>query len=117
MERVERLESESIEIKQAFERLLERVEVLKAKTRDSREAPMGDTVDEMLRRDEFRGLWRGVKCLESDGSSTVGWKVTFLYGGEYSETPYQASAYGACAYALDLLQKVGAHHVPASDAS
>ena len=63
-------------------------------------------VDKMLKREEFRGLWRS-RCLEPDGSVTAGWSVTFVHGGDYWDAPYQDTPEAACRYALDRLAKLG----------
>ena len=67
---------------------------------------MGDAVDEMLGRKEFRGLWRS-RCIEEDGSIESGWAVTFVHGTEYWEIPYQSTPEAACQYALDRLAELG----------
>ena len=55
-------------------------------------------VDRMCGLDAFRGLWRS-RCLEDDGLA-VGWSVTFILDGEYTETKYCRTKELACRRAL-----------------
>ena len=38
----------------------------------------------------FRGLWMS-RCIEDDGSISVGWSVTFVKDGQYYDMSYCAS--------------------------
>lgn len=64
---------------------------------------MGDPIESMLSRPEFRGLWRS-RCIEDDGVSE-GWAVTFVMNGDYCETPYQPSPLKACVKAHEILDR------------
>jgi hypothetical protein len=72
------------------------------------------SIDEMLSEDvlawvanesAFRGLWKS-RLLKEDGSVEEGWGVTFVFGGDYTETEYQSTALGAVIQARKLLAKL-----------
>lgn len=55
-------------------------------------------VDRLCEHKAFRGLWRS-RCLEDSGIE-VGWSVTFILDGEYTETRYCPTKEAACRRAL-----------------
>ena len=62
----------------------------------------GSQMSEMITHPAFRGLWRS-RQMNDDGSIQDGWSVTFVFGGDYCEVPYQIGPDEACAKALALL--------------
>ncbi len=63
--------------------------------------PDGAPIEWIATCPAFRGLWRS-RCMEDTGIE-IGWSVTFIKDGEYTETPYQETAAGAISKAQVLL--------------
>lgn len=52
----------------------------------------------------FRGLWRS-KWIGENGEIEEGWAVTYVFGNDYLEMPYQATALDAVNEARRRLEK------------
>lgn len=64
-----------------------------------------DVLDWISNEPAFRGLWKS-RLLKDDGTIEEGWGVTFVFGGDYTETEYQPTASSAVAQAIKLLAKL-----------
>jgi len=70
-----------------------------------------DVLDWIASESAFRGLWKS-KELKDDGAIDEGWSVTYVWGGDYLEMPYQPTPLDAVNEARRRLAK----HRATSDA-
>jgi len=53
--------------------------------------------------DAFRGLWKSMLLSAETLETTEMWSVTYIYGGQYVETPYKKTPEEALSYVIKVL--------------